>query len=234
MGYFFRVTILPLEHITARYLCLDPASGKKEVVRATRARAALVVIGVDALQRAFVLHTWAKRASTNGIVEAFLDACERWTPLVAAYEAAGQQDLLYDPIIDKATDRNLIVPLHRLKVSPGVDKNFRIRTTIQPWWNDGRLLIGEDQHELISEILTFPMAPQKDLVDALSGALSLVPPHQQDVSDDTEEEELARYLRETGVPPREIERRMHEVKGTVPVKFDFWNRLYQKQRMPQA
>lgn len=225
--------VIKLSELYDRYLFLDPAGGKKETIRRVRARSALVVCGVDRLSRVFILHTWAKRAGTNEIVENFVSAVEKWRPKVAGVEEVGQQPLLYDPIITEAVQRSVEVPLAGQRPSTRVDKDFRIRSILQPVVGQGRLFLAEDQHELRAELESFPMSSQKDLVDALAGCVYLIPPPRENVADNTEAEELARYLREQGTPASEIEQRVKEVAGQpegLP-SDSFWSKLFRNKRL---
>lgn len=201
-----------IDDIQPRYLWLDPASGKKrEVIKNVRARSAIVVVGVDSLNRIFVLDAWADRVGTNEIRKRFVDMAEYWGPTICAFEDMGQQSLLFDPLMDEATARGLSLPLASITPTTKVDKRFRIRATIQPVYGAGRLIINDSLIELINEVTSFPMSSTMDLVDALASAIALVPPMttEQKVSDDAAE--LARYLRESGASMHEIEQRMAEI-----------------------
>lgn len=203
---------IKLDEIQPRYLWLDPASGKKrEAIKSVRARSAIVVVGVDALNRIYVLDAWADRVGTNEIRRKFVDMCEYWGPKIAAFEDMGQQSLLVDPIRDEAASRGISIPLAAITPTTKVDKRFRIRATIQPVYGAGRLIINEALIELINEVTSFPMSSTMDLVDALAAAIGLVPPMTTAQKTNDEAAELARYLRESGASMWEIEQRMAEI-----------------------
>lgn len=214
---------------------VGPASGKnREAIKSVRARSAIVVVGTDSLNRIYVLDAWADRVSTNVIRKKFVDMCEAWGPIIAAFEDMGQQSLLFDPIMDEASDRGISIPLAAIKPTTKVEKRFRIRASIQPVYGSGRLLINDALVELINELTGFPMSSTMDLVDALASAIALVPPIATQTAEHTEARELARYLREAGVSPKEIEQRMQEIgayRGHAPEEMNVWNqlkRLYKK------
>lgn len=189
------------------------ASGKKkEALKSVRARSAIVVVGVDPLQRIWALDAWAARVGTNEIVKQFMDRVLKWGPVIAAYEDVGQQTLLEDPILNEAEKRGITVPLCPVTVTTKVDKNWRIRSILQPIIGAGRFLLNEDLDELKNEITGFPMSSIKDLIDACASACALVPPPQSHDQVNSEEQNLAEYLRNSGVPAREIEARVHEVR----------------------
>ena len=196
---------LSLEYIQPRYLWLDPASGKRDAaLRSVRARSAMVVIGASLDQKVFVLDAWAKRTGTAELARVFVDMCQKWGPVVAGFEDMGQQSLLWDPIMQESDARGVIVPLSPFKINTKVEKNWRIRTTLQPLIGHGRLLINHELLELKSEITQFPMSNMKDMIDALAGACSLLPPPKLREKSRGEDADLVRYLQDTGVPLTEV------------------------------
>lgn len=202
---------IPLDSLV-KYAFLDPASGKQSIKR-TRARSAIVVIGVDPWMRVFVLHTWADRASTMTIVEQVFKANEIWKPKLFGCEANAQQSLFAGAIRDQAMHRHIRLPLTPVNQPTKIDKDFRIRSVLQPVLAEGRLFMHPSQHELRVELQSFPMAPTKDLVDALASAISLAPTRPNRRLRDQEVEELAAYLRAIGAPPHVIEARVREAQG---------------------
>lgn len=170
-----------------------------------------MVVGLSTDERIWVLDTWAKRAGTQEIVEMLLNFCERWNPLIAAYEDVAQQSLLWDPILQASLTRGITVPLTGVKVRTTVDKNWRIRSILQPLIGQGRLMVQAQHRDLIAEITQFPMSNLKDLIDALAGACSLIRPPVRQGQRAQSSRDLARWLRETGMSPDEIEREVSRV-----------------------
>lgn len=197
---------LGLETINPRYMWLDPASGKVDArLRSVRARSAIVVIGTTLDEKVWVLDAWGKRSGTQEMVQTFVQMCIKWSPVVASYEDMGQQSLLWDPILQEADRRNVSIPLSGNKVKTSVEKNWRIRSILQPLIGHGRLMIANHLLELKTEITQFPMSNLKDMIDALAGACSLVPPPKSKSRVDGESRALARWLRESGLPVTDIE-----------------------------
>lgn len=164
-----------------------------------------MVIGLDIYQRVWVLDAWADRAGTNTIVDNFVRMAVQWGPIICGFEDVGQQSLLVDPIMDKARALDVELPLTPVTVNTKVEKKWRIRALLQPVIGAGRLIIREDLVELKNEITSFPMNARMDMVDALATCVSLTPPVVSLSNNYDENRELARYLRETGVPMHEIE-----------------------------
>lgn len=229
------MSVLSLDDIWPRYQFLDPAGGKrsKSAIKGVRARSAIVVVGADALSRLWVLDAWADRTSTNEIRRKYLDMYEMWSPAICGFEDLGQQSLLEDPLIDEALDRGINnLPLVAVRPTSKAEKNFRIRAILQRVIGSGRLFIREDLLELIDEITSFPMSTLKDLVDCLASCIDLVPRVEMEQDKYDEAQELAYYLREEGVPPREIEQRVAEL-GLVNSDggHKWWDELTRKRRV---
>jgi len=204
--------VVPIDDLE-RYAFADPASGKRRVKKA-RARQAIVVIGVDYLLRIFVLFAWAGHYVTSRFRDKILDVMEKFSPRRFGIEANAMQELFGDEVIERAkerfgTARGFVEVYQPTKI----EKDFRIRTTLEPVLNDGRLFVNASQIELISELRGFPTAATKDLVDALASAITLIPRRPPQVRRSAEAVALADYLRRSGAPSWYIEQRVAEVGG---------------------
>jgi hypothetical protein len=188
-----------------KFAFCDPASGKKEQVKRVRARSAIIVVGADALTRIFVLHAWAERCSTEKLMDRILEVNDFWVPRVFGIEANAMQSLFADAMSLEARHRDKQLPLTAVYQPTKLEKDFRIRTAIQPVIAFGRLFLQATQHELESELKSFPMSPVKDMVDALASAIELVPPRAPQRQTNDEMEAHLAYLRASGAPPEYIE-----------------------------
>lgn len=186
---------------------LDPASGKAQTKRMS-ARAAITVVGQDSQDHIFVLYAWCGRIPTNALVEKLFEINRLFRPRVFGGEADALQSLFQDAIKMIADDRGEPLPLHPHTHSTKLDKDFRIRTILQPVIADGRLVLSETQAELLAELEGFPSYPTKDLVDSLASAISLLPERPLRLQRQKEAEALADYLRRTGAPASYIEQRV--------------------------
>jgi hypothetical protein len=185
-------------------------------VKRIRARSAIVVVGVDALNRALVLHTWADRCTASVLMERIFTVAELWRPRVFGCEDNAMQALFADLVASRAVERDITLPLIGVTQPTNVDKDWRIRTTLQPVIAEGRLLIQPHQVELRAELTSFPMARLKDLIDALASALKLIRHVPFQKQRDHERESLAKYLRDSGVAPAAIDARMRDYDAEVP------------------
>jgi len=208
---------MSLEHEIAglkRYGFTDPASARGKI-RKIRARQAIVVIGADDLNRIFVLYSWAGRLATSKYVDKILTMCENYQTKLFGIEANAMQSLFADLVRDKARERTKRLPIVPVHQSTKVDKDFRIRSALEPVINSGRLFIQKKQTELESELRGFPTASTKDLVDCLASVITLVPRRLPKKQQAGEVEALARYLRQTGCPSWYIEQRIAETVGEI-------------------
>lgn len=201
-----------LNDLSERVAMCDPSAGKSHLQRQA-ARSAVVVVAADAWHRIFVLEAWADRCSTPALVERIFRINEQFQPRVFGIEANAMQSTFGDTVAMLASERKIRLPRVPVYQDTRVDKDFRIRNILQPIITDGRLFLAETgQEELHSEIVSFPQKHEKDLVDALASACSLLPRRTVARQQAEDADQLAAYLRETGAPASVIERRMREVR----------------------
>jgi phage terminase large subunit-like protein len=205
------MTTFPLAELPERFAFCDPASGKKLAIRSVRANSAIVVIGVDALGRIFVLDAWADRIPAQKLSDRMLETCERWQPALFGVEANAMQSLFADLVDFERRLRGMKIPITPIVQPTRIDKDFRIRMALQPVIGERRLFVHPSMVELIAEITTFPTNPKKDLVDALASAVAMVPPRSLLREEVARADALERYLLDTGLPKPYIERRMQDI-----------------------
>lgn len=209
-----------LDQYHERYAFLDPA-GKRRAsdLKKVRARAAIIVIGVDDLRRILVLEAWAEKASALTIRDKVFELNATWKPRAFGCEANAMQELYAEMLQLEAKRQGLSLPLTEVYQPTTIEKTFRIRTTLAPVVGFGRLLLRENQHELYRELTTFPMCQTFDLVDALASVCAMVPPVSRGRRQDAERDGHADYLRRSGYPAHLIESRLNELYGTAPVEL---------------
>lgn len=206
------MTGLPLKDLVATVAFVDPASGKKQnELKRVRARSAIVVLGLDVMARVFILHAWAARCSTTTLLDEIYRINTVFHPRPFGIESNAMQSLFVDCAAYIAAkfhrQRIALMPVDQ---STHIDKDFRIRTVLQPVILQGRLFKREDMQELVAEVRTFPRSPLKDLVDALASALVLLPKVAGRAGKTSELDALAAYLREAGHSSAEISQRLKE------------------------
>jgi hypothetical protein len=204
---------LDLSLLSTCYAFCDPAGKRKpgETLKRVRARSAIIVVAPDHLSRIFVLYAWAKRCSTDEMIEQIFETQERFRPRIFGVEANAMQSLFADAIRRESRMLQKRIALLPVTQPTGIDKDFRIRAALQPVIAWGRLFIQEHQTDLLHELTSFPMSATKDLVDALASAIALVPQKPTRRQHDEEIQKLAAYLRNSGAPAAYIEQRISEL-----------------------
>ena len=94
-----------------------------------------------------------------------------------------------------------------------IDKFFRIRSTLEPVINEGRLFVPEHMTELLADLRGFPTIQHIDRIDCLASAVALIPSRPLPERRTEEADALARYLRNSGAPSDYIEKRVKELYG---------------------
>lgn len=214
-----------------RVAFLDPASGKAPTKRMS-ARSAITVVGQDHYRRVYVLHAWAGRVPVPTLVKQLFEINRLYKPRVFGGEADALQCLFEEALKMIAADRNEKLPLLPVQHSTKLDKDFRIRTTLQPVIGEGRLVLLASQHELLAELEGFPSYPTKDMVDSLASAIDLLPQRPRQRVKDEESDALAAYLRKSGVAPHIIEQQLQQRGGTTALRASsFASMLAERHRL---
>jgi len=197
----------------------DPAGGKAKAASAKhkkiRALQAAIVIATDHLQRIFVIHSWAGRLSPSAYLDKLITICDNYNPKIFGIEANAMQSLFADLVHTEARRRLGPHKNKFLEVNQPtkIDKFFRIRTSLEPVINEGRLFVPEHMTELLADLRGFPTIQHIDRIDCLASAVALIPQRPVPQKTRDEADSLASYLRNRGVPSHEIEARVKELYG---------------------
>lgn len=185
----------------------DPAGPKRERsgsahLKRVKARMAIVAVGLTPLGHVVVLDAWADRATTVDFIAHLYDFWSRWHPSRIGIEEAAQQGLFIDSFdhIMRVT-KGQRLPIQGVPVPHGQEKDYRIRTTLQPLLSEGRLILHANQLDLLSELRSFPRGDLRDLLDALAYAVQMLPPFRgQKKAPDSDLEHYVAYLQASGAP----------------------------------
>ena len=200
-----------------RYFFTDPAGGKQKAASAKhkkiRALQATIGVAVDDLQRIFVIHCWSGRLAPSAYLDKLIEICDNYSPKVFGIEANAMQSLFADLVHTEARRRLGAYKntFYEVNQPTKIDKFFRIRSSLEPIINEGRLFVPEHMTELISDLRGFPTIQHVDRVDCLASAVALVPQKTIPQQTNDEAEQLASYLRRTGAPSDYIEKRIKEL-----------------------
>jgi predicted phage terminase large subunit-like protein len=213
------VTGVRLTDILPLYAFLDPAGPKKrnEGLKHVASRSAIVVGGQDDIGRVFVLHAWAARCGADALKRKIVEIHRRWNPKLFGCEENNLASLWSDALRTDPEWRTHGVKLIGITQPTNIEKDYRIRTTLQPIVGNGRMFLNENDPgilELRAEVKTFPMNARKDLIDALASLCRLMPIRAGRAGVDTEAAAYLRYLRETGADPATIEQEAHRLRST--------------------
>lgn len=145
-------------------ITVDPNSGKPHAPD----QAAVVVHGTTPDEEILVLETKVGRPSPDGLIGWAFELAEKWSPRVVGIEEAGQQNTLFyfqKKCREEERFFNAINMKHK-----NVDKERRIRTSLDTPLKGRRLFIGPNQLTLRTAIKFFPQlsAHMWDEIDALS------------------------------------------------------------------
>ena len=195
---------------------LDPAGGKQTNDK-SKARSAIVGVSVDPANRVFVRKVWAERCSTEKIYSKIYEFNALLKPTIFGIEATAQQGLFVDSVIKDAKEKRFHIPIATVVHPTTINKDFRIRTYLQPLVSEGRLFMQKEEHsDLFKEITTFPMSRLKDIIDALASAVSLLPKYYSIDEFGEEAKERLKYLRDSGAPAFYIEQVARELAPAGP------------------
>jgi hypothetical protein len=145
-----------------KVVLVDPNSGSP-VAPDT---AAIMVTGVSPDDEVFVLYAWSGRVSPSARVDKIFEVAKQWRPRAVAIEEAGQQnDLHYFEKKKETTDfPSRVVPLK----PKNRNKEWRIRSNLEPVIRSGRLHLLITQEALRQQIEEFPDNLVVDELDALA------------------------------------------------------------------
>lgn len=175
-------------------------------------RAAIEVVGMDDLERIFILQSWAAFCGTDEILNRIFRLDEKWQPPIFGIDTTATQNIWPDLIRKEAELRGVKPPRLRAVNFRG-QKRHVIETVLQPIAAAGKLfrpLEGEVK-ELKGEWNNFPGGIYRDALDALAHAILLLPRHPIEHTRELERQNYARYLGRSGLSADEIQRRMREI-----------------------
>lgn len=204
------MTSLPLEQFTSRITFIDPAGAKKgQTLKRQACEQAIITIAGDHLDRVFVLADDSGKTSTEQFIQRIFGVSEKWKSTLYC-ESNGMQELFGPSVMLLAKARGIKLSILPHDQPTGIEKDYRIRTILQPVIAWGRLIIGPGMETLTRQILSFPSGRLKDRVDALASAITHLPTRTAEKQKIDAVEDLAAYLRKIGAPSHVIERRVRE------------------------
>jgi predicted phage terminase large subunit-like protein len=95
---------------------------------------------------------------------------------------AMQQTLKYI-FMEEMNKRSFFFSIKELKPNSTKSKSNRIKG-LQPWFENGKIFLKKDQHELIDQITRYPKTRHDDVLDSLAHILAIMAPADVVVEDD--------------------------------------------------
>lgn len=146
--------------------CCDPATGAHD-------RSAVVTL---ALHRPtgliYVLEAFGRRMSDYDYMDKVIRAYEFWRPRRIGWESVNFQVVFKHFLEERARSVGVYLPIEEIRHG-SVSKETRI-SALAPYFESGRILLQENQKELIDEILTFPRGKYDDILDALAMGVAML------------------------------------------------------------
>jgi predicted phage terminase large subunit-like protein len=148
----------PMEEM-AIYMGVDPAISKA----ATADYFALVVVGLDDAYTIWILETYRDRLDFPEQVQLIKSKAAQWDPGEIRIENQFYQIALVQTLMEESG-----LPVVGSRATG--DKTTRI-VAMSPHFENGRIRVRRDMHELEAEYLAFPRGAHDDLLDALEKAV---------------------------------------------------------------
>jgi len=146
------------------FTCIDPAISQGTSADYT----AIVTVGIDWQNNWYVLETRRGKWTVGRMIEEIFSVYKRWQPTTMSIEVIGLAQALLDSIHTEEEKRNQFLPLTEIKARNAVNKERRIRATLQPRFENGKIFIKRDMSDLEDELIHFPKSKHDDLIDSMS------------------------------------------------------------------
>ena len=191
---------------------VDPSGGKQK--GAGRSRSAIAVIGMDSLERVYILLSWAAYCGTDALIDKIFKTNQRYRPTIFGIDSTGPQAAFTDTLQRerRRREQDAGMPIHfpLRAVTLRDEKTFAIETTLQPIAAAGRLFRPPEMEvkELKGEWMSFPGGMYRDSLDALACAIRLLPRRPPDEMAAMSREAYRLYLHRIGVPEPDIARKL--------------------------
>lgn len=145
---------------------VDPAAADKEESSDPDYNVVLTTGVSPSTGEIFVVHYTRDRMSPGALVNAIIDHCRTYKPLVTKVESIAYQRTLNYWIRKRQSETNVMFRIEELKGLKG-SKVDRIRG-LQPYFAADRIAIRTNMPELERELIAFPKGAHDDIIDALS------------------------------------------------------------------
>jgi hypothetical protein len=156
-----------------KYLTVDPAISDADQA----CNSALVMTGVDHINRKWILDIYAKRIQPFELMDQIFKMSSTWEPEVVGIESVAFQKVLKFWLAQEMERRNRFINVQELKTDTHQKKTSRIRG-LQPFFEGGEIYslpaaASQGFRQFHEEYDAFPVGALIDVMDALAYAPQL-------------------------------------------------------------
>lgn len=144
-----------------KYMRVDPAISEAS----DAARTAIVVDGVDHLDRKFLLETWAKRCQPLEMIDQIFRLSDKWHCEAVGFESVAYQKIIKPFLEHECLRRNRWLNIVELRPDTHQKKQSRIMGA-QPYCERGEIYVQKDDNTFLDEYKRFPFGKTMDVMDA--------------------------------------------------------------------
>ena len=164
------------------FIFCDPAVSQESYSDYT----AFVVVAIDPEESWYVVEATQDKFTVSQMIDKMFFLHGKYQPSAMGIEVIGLGQTLMAAINSEETRRQTYLPLTPIKSQQGT-KEVRIRSTIQPKFERGSVLLRRGLDELEDQLLTFPNSKHDDIIDALACIEQIGYPPDKDVLADKQE-----------------------------------------------
>jgi len=173
------------------FTCIDPAISQRTSADFT----AILTVGIDYQNNWYVLEARRGKWTVGEMIDEIFSVHKRWKPTTMSIEVIGQAQVLLEPINAEEEKRNIFLPLTEIKARPPIRKESRIRATLQPRFENGKIFIKKSMTDLEEELIHFPKSKHDDLIESLADISEIgFAPGKEERKEPEPESKLARKL----------------------------------------
>jgi len=175
----------------AIFCVCDPAVSQKT----TSDYSTFNVVGIDNDSNWYILKIIREKHTVYQLIEQLFQIKEFWNPITMGIEVIGLAQGILAPIHQAEIERGKFLPLVEIKVRPQITKEMRIRSVLQPRFEQGKILSRRDMVDFEEEILRFPKSKHDDIIDPLTDLETIgFPPDKQQNQAPTSENKIQKHL----------------------------------------
>lgn len=160
----------PSLHSLNRFIGVDLAISKK----ASADWSVITVVGIDALNRVYVLESRREKADPFDLAVELLRLCKKYKPYCVGLETTAYQkafQYIFEKLMKDEQDWYMIE-----EIKPDTDKERRIKGVLQHRFKNGDVFLNKNQESLLEELLGFPKTRYDDTLDSLAHAVMVSSP----------------------------------------------------------